>query len=67
MTFAQKLPELRRERGMSQEELAVKIGVSRQAVSKWENGEAMPDLLKLLALSDVLEVSLDEVCVRERH
>lgn len=65
MMFSEKLPELRRAGGMSQEELASKIGVSRQAVSKWETGEAMPDLNKLLALSDALGVSLDQLCGRE--
>ena len=63
--FSEMLLKLRRERGMSQEELGALIGVSRQAVSKWETGEAMPDLHKLLALSDVLQVSLDTLCGRE--
>ena len=62
MNFAESLLELRHGRGLSQEELAAQIGVSRQAVSKWETGEAMPDLNKLLALSDALGVSLDCLC-----
>jgi len=65
MNFFEILPELRRSQGLSQEELAAKIGVSRQAVSKWETGEAMPDLNKLLALSNALGVSLDRLCGRE--
>lgn len=65
MTFSEKLPELRRGQGLSQEELAAKIGVSRQAVSKWETGEAMLDLNKLLSLSEALGVSLDRLCGRE--
>lgn len=66
MTFPEKLLELRRAKGMSQEDLAARVGVSRQAVSKWEIGEAMPDLNKLLALSGALEVSLDTLCGREK-
>ena len=44
MTFGEKLHRLRREKGMSQEALAGKLGVSRQAVSRWELGEVVPDL-----------------------
>ena len=62
MNFPEALFELRRDRGLSQEDLAFQIGVSRQAVSKWETGEAMPDLNKLLLLADALEVSLDRLC-----
>ena len=62
MNFSESLLELRRGKGLSQEELAIQIGVSRQAVSKWETGEAMPDLNKLLSLSDALGVSLDHLC-----
>ena len=66
MNFAESLLELRRGKGLSQEELAAQVGVSRQAVSKWETGEAMPDLNKLVALSDTLGVSLDRLCGKER-
>jgi len=62
MNFPESLFELRRDRGLSQEDLASQIGVSRQAVSKWETGEAMPDLNKLLLLADALGVSLDRLC-----
>ena len=55
----------RKKRGWSQEELASKIQVSRQAVSKWETGDALPDLPKLLALADALGLSLDALCGRE--
>ena len=65
MNFPEALFELRRDRGLSQEDLASQIGVSRQAVSKWETGEAMPDLNKLLLLADALEVSLDRLCGKE--
>lgn len=65
MKFEERLVQLRKARGMSQEELAEKVGVSRQAVSKWETGDAQPDYMKLMALADALEVSLDDLCGRE--
>ena len=64
MDFKEALYQFRRERGLNQEQLAEKIGVSRQAVSKWETGEASPDLPNLLALADALDVSLDTLCGR---
>lgn len=67
MSFEQRLLETRKSRGMSQETLAEKIGVSRQAVSKWETGEALPDYAKLIALADALEVSLDYLCGRKER
>ena len=48
------LVQERKKRGWSQEELAARVQVSRQAVSKWETGDALPDLPKLLALADAL-------------
>lgn len=65
MSFHEILARERKARGWSQEDLAAKIQVSRQAVSKWETGDAMPDLVKLLALADALELSLDALCGRE--
>ena len=50
---------------MTQEFVAESLGVSRQAVSKWETGESLPDLYKLAALADELGVSTDELCGRE--
>ena len=65
MTFAEQLTVLRRQRGLSQEQLGDLIGVSRQAVSKWESGSTTPELEKLLALSDYFEISLDQLVGRE--
>ena len=65
MKFHERLMRERKARGLSQEELAALVGVSHQAVSKWENGDAMPDLTKLLALADALNLSLDTLCGRE--
>ena len=59
MTLAEKILQLRRQHGLSQEELAQKLGVSRQAVSRWELGSATPDAGNLLQLSRLLEVSAD--------
>ena len=65
MLFNEKLIQRRKERGMTQEELADRLSVSRQTVSKWENGECMPDADKFIRLSDILEISLDELAGRE--
>lgn len=57
--IGERLAELRRKRNLNQEELAEKLGVSRQAVSKWERGESTPDISNLIALSELYEVSID--------
>lgn len=59
--IAQRLAELRRERGFSQESLAEQLGLSRQAVSKWERAESAPDMGNLIALADLYGVTLDEL------
>lgn len=59
--FGDKLVRLRKQRGMSQEELAAKLGVSRQAVSKWERGEASPDTYNLIQLARAYGMTLDEL------
>ena len=59
MTFSEKLTGLRRKSGMSQEQLADRLGVTRQSVSKWEGGTAMPELVKLISLSELFGVSVD--------
>ena len=64
MTFNEMLIKRRREVGQTQDDLADKLGVSRQSVSKWENGECMPDSEKLIKLSEVLDISLDELTGR---
>lgn len=58
-TFGERIAELRRKRSMTQESLAGIIGVSAQAVSKWENSATMPDILLLPLLADTLCVSID--------
>ena len=65
MTFAKKLKELRTRAGMSQEKLAERVGVSRQAITKWETDKGAPEMENLLALSDLFGVSVDELLGRE--
>ena len=59
MIFADKLMDLRKKNGWSQEELAERLGVSRQAVSKWEGAQSVPDLSKVIAMADLFGVSTD--------
>ena len=59
MTLADRIQQLRRQKGISQEELADRVGVSRQAVSKWESEQSMPDMDKVILLSDYFEVTTD--------
>ena len=59
--ISNRLAALRRERGYSQEGLAAALGVSRQAVSKWERGESSPDTDNLIALAQLYQISLDEL------
>lgn len=59
MNVADRIQHLRKAKGISQEELADKIGVSRQAVSKWESEQSTPDIEKIIIMSDYFEVSTD--------
>lgn len=59
MEFNNRLYQLRKQKGFSQEELANRLNVSRQTVSKWEVGDSTPDMEKLVAISDLFDVSLD--------
>ncbi len=59
MNMADRIQHLRKARGLSQEELADKIGVSRQSVSKWESEQTSPDLEKIILMSDFFEVTTD--------
>ena len=59
MEFSEKLTALRRQAGLSQEQLADRLGVTRQSVSKWEGGAAFPEVVKLIALSELFGVSVD--------
>lgn len=59
MNISDRIQSLRKSKGISQEELADKIGVSRQAVSKWESEQSSPDIEKVLLLSDYFDVTTD--------
>lgn len=59
MNLNQKITQLRNDNNWSQEELAEKLNVSRQSVSKWESGQSKPDLDKIIALADIFDVSTD--------
>lgn len=59
MNLNQKIAQLRNDKKWSQEELAEKLNVSRQSVSKWESGQAKPDLDKVIAISNLFNVSTD--------
>ena len=59
MKFGEKLQKLRKEKGMSQEELAARLHVSRQAVSKWENDQGYPETEKMLMIGNIFSVTMD--------
>lgn len=61
MKFNEKLLKLRKEKGLSQEELGMEMQVSRQTVSKWEVGQSYPDFTRLVMLSDFFDMTLDEL------
>ena len=66
MNFAEKLKELRKQKGISQEQLAEKIYVSRQAITKWESGNGIPDIENLIAISNLFNESLDSLLSEEK-
>ena len=67
MSFSENLKRIRKEHQLSQEELAELLDVSRQAVSKWEQGQGYPEVEKLLLLSSKLNISLDELMSVEKN
>ena len=69
MTFAEKLKSLRKQSGMSQEKLAERLGVSRQAITKWETEAGIPEVENLMGISSLFDISIDELlsALRNRH
>ncbi len=65
MKLADKLFELRKEKGWSQEKLAEQINVSRQSISKWESGQALPELEKIVELSKIFQVTTDYLLLED--
>ena len=66
MTFAEKLKSIRKQAGMSQEQWAEKLSVSRQAVTKWETDAGIPDIENIMAISALFDISIDELLSNER-
>lgn len=67
MTFGEKIQKLRKEKGLSQEELSYQLEVSRQAISKWENDNGYPETEKIVRMSKIFNVSLDYLLAEETH
>lgn len=61
MNFSEKLKEIRKNEGLSQEQLAEKIGVSRQAITKWETGKGLPDVENMVIIAEIFKITLDEL------
>ena len=66
-TFGQRLQRLRKNANLTQEDVATKLNITAQAVSKWENDVSAPDISVLVELSDILGVSLDELLGKQRE
>ena len=67
MNIGLKIQELRKQKHITQEELAAELGVTAAAVSKWENGYTLPDILMLTALADFFDVTTDELLGRNKQ
>ncbi|WP_342718969.1 helix-turn-helix transcriptional regulator [Bacillus paramycoides] len=67
MSLGQQLKKLRESKGFSQEDVAKKIGITRQAVHKWENDKSCPDIENLILLSEMYNVTLDELIKGNRN
>lgn len=61
MELKDKLQLLRKQNGYSQEQLADKLGIARQTLSKWENGQAVPELSNLISLSNLYGITIDRI------
>lgn len=67
MTLGDKLREIRKQAGFSQEQLADKLGVSRQAVTKWETHAGIPDIENIIAISTLFDISIDDLLSNKRN
>ena len=65
LKYGKAIRQLRQKKGISQEELANRLNVSRQTISKWEVGESTPDMENLVAISELFEISLDELVLNK--
>jgi len=66
MKLAEKIQDLRKKNGLSQEQLAEQLGISRQAISKWESEQSTPDIDKVVLISDFFNVSTDYLLKQEK-
>ena len=66
MDFGDRLKQIRMNQGLSQEQLAEKIGVSRQAITKWETGRGLPDVENMVILAEIFKMTLDELVLQEK-
>ena len=66
MTLEEQIKHYRKQAGLSQEKMAEKIGVSRQAITKWENGTGTPDIANLMAIANLFQISVDELLSNEK-
>lgn len=67
MEFGDRLKQLRMSRGLSQEQLAEKISVSRQAITKWETNRGVPDIENMVSLAEIFRITLDELVLAENE
>ena len=63
MNLGENLKKLRKEYNLSQEQLAEKLNISRQAISKWESGKAYPDIDNLILLRDIFNTTIDDISI----
>lgn len=61
MNFSQKLKDIRKKEGISQEQLAERIGVTRQAITKWETGKGLPDVENMVIIAEIFKTTIDEL------
>ena len=67
MSIGERITELRKQQNISQGQLASSLGISRQAVSKWENGLAVPDALNMIHLADILDTDIEYLSTGRRN
>lgn len=67
MSVGERITDLRKNENLSQQQLASAVGVSRQAVSKWENGHALPDSMKMILLAEVLKTDVEYLTTGRKH
>ena len=67
MVFGDQIRNIRKKENLTQEQFAIKLNVSRQAVSNWENSKNLPDIGMLILMSDVFQISLDQLVKGEDH